>query len=687
MKDTEKTKEQLIAELKKLRHECVELKMKESLQGPVIDQLRKSEERYRHIYENIQDVYYEISLEGIIMELSPSIERSTKYTRAELIGKSVYEIYTDPQEREEFLKAIQKTGAVDDFVVKMKDKDGQLRAVSLCARFVPDEKEVPCRIIGSLRDITERMQDQWALQESEEKYRSVVDNIGIGVALISPKMEILTLNNQMKIWFPHIDVSQKPICYEAYNNPPREAICSYCPTYRTLRDGRVHESVTETPMGSEIVHYRIISSPIKDANGHIIAAIEMVEDITERKEMEERLQESEVWYRTLFETTASATMIIEEDTTISLVNSAFEKQSGYLREEIEGKRSWTEFVAHDDLVKMQEFHHIRRIDPNAAPRDYEFKFVGRNGGMRDAFMTIAMIPGTKKSVASFLDITDRKQAEESLRESEEKYRSLSSTVDSMYLVDRDSRYLLVNERYLSRLAIPLEKIIGKSYGEFHSAEDTRKFTDILKRVFTTGEALHFEHKSEKDEKVFLRSFSPVKDSEGGTTAVTVVSRDITERKRTEETLKRRERELEVKSRNLEELNTALKILLKQREYDKNELEERVLTNVKQLILPYIEKLKKVNIEDREIAYVNIVESNLKDITSSFSNRLSSKYLNFTPREIQIANLIKEGRTTKEIADILNTSPGTVDFHRDNIRTKLNLKKSKANLRSYLLTLS
>jgi len=169
-------------------------------------------------------------------------------------------------------------------------------------------------------------------------------------------------------------------------------------------------------------------------------------------------------------------------------------------------------------------------------------------------------------------------------------------------------------------------------------------------------------------------------------SITVLN-DITDRKRAEEALKKRERELEVKSRNLEEINTAMRVLLKQREKDKDELEENVLHNVRQLIMPYIEKLKMSRIEAKEADYVSILESNLKDIVSPFSNKLSTKYLNLTPKEIQIANLIKEGKTTKEIAEILNTSPGTVEFHRHNIRSKLGLKNKKINIRSHLLTLS
>lgn len=140
-----------------------------------------------------------------------------------------------------------------------------------------------------MRDITEIDRAGKRLQENEDKYRSVVDNIGIGVAVISPEMRILSLNRQMRQWFPLVDVGQQPLCYRSFNNPPRQEICSYCPTWQTLRDGQVHEAVTETPDGSETRNYRIISSPICDEAGQIVAAIEMVEDCTERTRAAEAL--------------------------------------------------------------------------------------------------------------------------------------------------------------------------------------------------------------------------------------------------------------------------------------------------------------------------------------------------------------------------------------------------------------
>jgi len=135
------------------------------------------------------------------------------------------------------------------------------------------------------------------------------------------------------------------------------------------------------------------------------------------------------------------------------------------------------------------------------------------------------------------NITERKRAEEALRESEEKYRSLASTADSMYLVDRECRYIFMNEGQLSRFDLSLGEVIGRSYGEFHSEEDTRQFAENVKRVFETGKSFQTEHKSRRDNKYFLRTFSPVVNSEGSTFAITVVSKDIMERKRAEEKLR------------------------------------------------------------------------------------------------------------------------------------------------------
>lgn len=286
-------------------------------------------------------------------------------------------------------------------------------------------------------------------------------------------------------------------------------------------------------------------------------------DITLRKMVGEKLQESENLYRVIFETTGTATIIIEADKTISLLNSEFEKMTGYKREEWEGKKKWTEYVAPKDIARMKKYHALRRKDPAAAPRNYEHDLIDHEGRIRHMFLTVDMIPGTKKSIASFTDITEWKEAERGL--------------------------------------------------------------------------------------------------------------------------KNREKELRIKSRSLEELNTTLRVLLKEREGDREELEDKVISNVQAFVLPYIDKLRRSRLDSKAVAYVDVMESNLKDIISPFSRKISSKYRHLTSKEIQIANFIKEGKTSKEIADLLNVSKSAVDIHRYRLRNKLGLNKVKANLRSHLAT--
>ena len=157
-------------------------------------------------------------------------------------------------------------------------------------------------------------------------------------------------------------------------------------------------------------------------------------------------------------------------------------------------------------------------------------------------------------------------------------------------------------------------------------------------------------------------------------------------KRVEETLGVREAALEAKTNELEEMNGALNVLLKQREKDKTALEEKVVLNFKELIVPYVEKLKNNRLDDKQKAYLGMLESNLKDIVSPFAHKLCSKYTCLTPTEIKTAHLVKDGKTTKEIAELLNSSIRTIESHRLSIRAKMGLKNSNANLRSYLLSM-
>lgn len=161
---------------------------------------------------------------------------------------------------------------------------------------------------------------------------------------------------------------------------------------------------------------------------------------------------------------------------------------------------------------------------------------------------------------------------------------------------------------------------------------------------------------------------------------------VTERRQAEAVLKDREQELRRKTKRLEEVNTALNVLLKKRERDKFIIEEKVLFNVKELIEPLIKNLKNSGLDESQTGYVDTLGTFLADIVSPFSQTLHTRFLGLTLSEIRVANLIKEGRTTKEIAGLLNSTPRAIAFHRQNIRKKLGLSDRKTNLGSHLLSL-
>jgi len=173
----------------------------------------------------------------------------------------------------------------------------------------------------------------------------------------------------------------------------------------------------------------------------------------------------------------------------------------------------------------------------------------------------------------------------------------------------------------------------------------------------------------------------------GPVRVVVSHEEITSLKLTEEALKKSQEELFDQKQSLEEANIALKVLLKQREADKQELEKKVLTNVKDLVLPYVEKLKNSRLKPRDKTLVEIVETHLNDVISPLLQRFANAKILLTPQEMQVANLVKDGKTSKEIADILNVSEATVNFHRKNLRIKFGLTHQKTNLRSYLISMS
>lgn len=158
--------------------------------------------------------------------------------------------------------------------------------------------------------------------------------------------------------------------------------------------------------------------------------------------------------------------------------------------------------------------------------------------------------------------------------------------------------------------------------------------------------------------------------------------DITNRKNIEKQLREREHELQIRSIKLAETNTALKVLLEQRDEERIVLQKNFIFNVERLVLPYVAELEQTLSRSRDQAYIQTIKSNLTDIISPFLRKLTAEHLSLTSKQIQIINLIRQGKLSKEIADIMGVSKSAIDFHRNEIRQKLGIKNKKINLRSY-----
>lgn len=283
------------------------------------------------------------------------------------------------------------------------------------------------------------------------------------------------------------------------------------------------------------------------------------------------------------------------------------------------------------------------------------------------------------------------QADEAQQESKERFRALTeSTSDWIWEVDAKGIYTYASPKVEDLLGYNPEEVIGKTPFDLMPAEEAERVGAIFLEIVASQKPferveninLHRDGRS----LVLETSGVPFFDKKGNLLGYRGIDRDITERKMAEKVLREREAELEIKTNSLGELNTAFRVLLKRRDEDKAELDEKVLCNVKELIVPYLEKLKKSPLDPKQVACVNILESNLNNIISAFSCTLSSKYLGLTPKEILVANLIKDGKTNKEIGEVLALSVRTIETHRKNMRKKLNLEKKNGNLRSHLLTL-
>ncbi|SPD73411.1 hypothetical protein PITCH_A1860007 [uncultured Desulfobacterium sp.] len=286
------------------------------------------------------------------------------------------------------------------------------------------------------------------------------------------------------------------------------------------------------------------------------------------------------------------------------------------------------------------------------------------------------------------DISDRKRAEDTLRKSEEAYRNLFNSIPDPIAIFQDDFTVIRNsayERIFGYTPEEIENDIG-TFGLLKNSKDKKiAHKRIAARLAGKGISpmIHYVDILNREGQTISCEVSDAIIQYAGRVANLLIFRDISERKKAESAIKEKQAELDHKNKTLEEMNAALRVLLKQRDEDKIYVEQNVLSNVQKLVIPFLNKLTETKLDLKQASYVNIVESNLNEIISPFSRRFSAENLRLTRTELQIANLIKQGKESKAIAELLNLSIPTVETHRRNIRKKFGLKSRHQSLYTHL----
>lgn len=519
--------------------------------------LKASENKYRGLYENLTDGYAASDMKGNIVEFNRAFELMTGYSPEQL--KNMHYNDLTPKKWQKMESQIMRGEVLMNGFSKVYEKeyrrrDGALVPVEMRAHLLRDADDNPIGYWAIIRDITDRKKTDERIRESEQKYRSVVDNVGIGISLISPEMRILSLNNQMKSWFPHIDETRHPLCYRQFQNPHRDKICPFCPTCKTFEDGARHESIAKAFTGRGQRSFRIVSSPIRDDSGKVTAAIEMVEDITERLKAEDEIRK----FKTIADRAAYATGIADMQGKLIYANESLARMHGYKLEEILGKpismlhtRKQLEWVRQvwDDVIETGSLTAI------------EVWRTRRNGEVFPTLMSLTMIRDKNNEPlyisASAIDITEIKQAEEALRDSEERYRAVVEDMPALVCRFRKvGRLTFVNQVFCQYYDVSPGEVIGNSFFDFIPRNNRNELFSRFKKLTRKSPVASFElevpgkSESRRWQQWIMRALF---DDNGKIQEIQAIGYDVTERKLAEKAL----RESEEQFRSLAQLSPDL----------------------------------------------------------------------------------------------------------------------------------
>ena len=649
-------------------------------------------------------------LEGRVTYGNAAASKMIGYTLDEVLGWSVLSFADDQEEAARILTEFWEKGSWSGEVAGRK-KDGSQLVIHMSASLVRDDKGNPICTLSSFVDITRSRQAFEELRIKSTAIDSAVNGIAFGdlearvtyanaaaLELTGYKLEEILGRSVLSFADDQDEAARLLVEFWEKGSWSGEVV------------GRKKD-------GSRVVVH-MSASLVRDDDGNPICTLCSFIDITRSRQAFEELRIKS----TAIDSAVNGIAFGDLEARVTYANAAALELTGYTLDEILG---WSVLSFADDQEEaariLAEFWKKGRWSGEVAGRK-------KDGSRIVSHMSASVVRDENGepvgTLCSFVDITRTRQAYEELRI---KDHAIASSINAIVFGDLEGRITYVNEAFL-RLwgSDDASEVIGRSIFTFVQSQQVVE--QILQHVFEKGNwqgeitanakdgrdvtiqiSAHLVTDEQNRPICLMGSLVDVTEKNRvqeelkrtldeleqrvaqRTTALTEVNeklrKEVEEKRLAEKNLRQKERDLKLNAMNLQETNTALKVLLEQREKDKNELEEMVLANVRSLLLPSLERLRGCRLNDRQKIYVDSLETNLQTIVSPFLHRFSNKFLNLTPVEIQVASLVKEGKSTKEIASMINVSERGVEFHRNNIRKKLGLTNAKTNLRSYLLSLS
>ncbi|MGC9323454.1 MAG: PAS domain S-box protein [Desulfomonilia bacterium] len=426
------------------------------------EEIRKTNQRLSTLIQAIPDIVYFKDAQGRNLTVNKAYEVLAGVAQRDVIGKTDHDVLPAELARQCAMSdtEVKEARAALRFEEEMVSRDGKHLFFDTIKAPIFDDRGRFMGLVGVSRDITERKQAEDALRDSELRYRLLAENARDVIWVLNPDLTYRYVSPSVK----HL---RGFTADEAMNQNLQDVLTpeSYAHAIEIFsrekeQEFGEHKHGADWSLTLELemvckdestVWTEVTVNILYDQGGEPVGLLGITRDISERRQAQDALRNSEYRYRTIFESTATANIIVAEDATILLANSNFEKLCGYTKEELEGKMPWTTLVVEEDLERMKRYHTMRRTEPGTVPDTYEFRARMRDNQVRDLFMSVAVIPDTSESVASIVDITERKKAEEALRQSEERFRDLAELLpETVYETDEKGYFTFVNQAAFER---------------------------------------------------------------------------------------------------------------------------------------------------------------------------------------------------------------------------------------------